>query len=102
MTTREAVSMTVRKFGAALTVVLAVAAFGVPAGADPGGGERGGGGAPAPTSATGVPVGRTYRVTLLTGDVVTVTGRAAGCAAVTVQPAARSGALTRHCGPDGH
>ncbi|GIJ62644.1 S8 family serine peptidase [Virgisporangium aurantiacum] len=94
--------MTVRKLGWVLTAVLAVATFGVPAGADPGGGDRGGRGAPAPTSPTAVPVGKTYRVTLLTGDVVTVTGRAAGCPAVTVQPAAKSGALTRHCGPDGH
>jgi subtilisin family serine protease len=94
--------MTVRKLGWVLTAVLAVATVGVPAGADPGGGEQGGRGAPAPTSPTAVPAGKTYRVTLLTGDVVTVTGRATGCAAVTVRPAAESGTLTRHCGPNGH
>jgi len=49
-----------------------------------------------------LPTGKTYTVTLLTGDVVTVTGRQSGCPAVSVRPAARSGVLTRTCGPDGH
>ena len=46
--------------------------------------------------------GRTYTVTLLTGDVVTVTGTSSGCPAVSVRPAAPSGVLNRSCGPDGH
>ncbi len=49
-----------------------------------------------------LPAGRTYTVTLLTGDVVTVTGMASGCPMVSVRPAAASGVLNRSCGPDGH
>ena len=49
-----------------------------------------------------LPAGRTYTVTLLTGDVVTVTGTSSGCPAVSVRPAAPSGVLNRNCGPDGH
>ncbi|MFG3709161.1 S8 family serine peptidase [Micromonospora sp. NPDC047670] len=49
-----------------------------------------------------LPAGRTYTVTLLTGDVVTVRGTSSGCPAVTVRPAAESGVLRRSCGPDGH
>ncbi|WP_433373673.1 S8 family serine peptidase [Actinoplanes sp. CA-142083] len=44
----------------------------------------------------------TFKVTLLTGDVVTVSGGPAGCPAVSVRPAAPSGVLHRSCGPDGH
>jgi subtilisin family serine protease len=85
-----------------------VATAGGPAGADPGGGpppDPPAAASPAATAAApsaAVPAGRTYRVTLLTGDVVTVTGRGSGCATVSVQPVAKSGVLTRHCGPDGH
>jgi hypothetical protein len=49
-----------------------------------------------------LPTGKTYTVTLLSGDVVTVTGGKSGCPAVSVQPAAKSGVLNRSCGPDGH
>lgn len=49
-----------------------------------------------------VPAGRTYTVTLVTGDVVTVRGTSSGCPTVSVRPAAESGVLTRSCGPDGH
>ena len=49
-----------------------------------------------------LPAGQTYTVTLLTGDVVTVTGGKSGCPAVSVRPATKSGVLTRTCGPDGH
>lgn len=49
-----------------------------------------------------LPAGQAYRVTLLTGDVVTVTGRASGCPAVSVRPAKPSGTHYRSCGPDGH
>ncbi|MCO8272257.1 S8 family serine peptidase [Actinoplanes sp. TRM 88003] len=43
-----------------------------------------------------------YTVTLLTGDVVTVSPDIPGCGGVRVQPAARSGAIVRRCDPDGH
>jgi subtilisin family serine protease len=49
-----------------------------------------------------LPAGKAYQVTLLTGDVVTVTGTSKGCPAVSVRPASKSGVLTRSCGPDGH
>ncbi len=49
-----------------------------------------------------LPAGQTYTVTLLTGDVVTVTGASAGCPVVSVRPASPSGVLNRSCGPDGH
>ncbi|MBE1488342.1 S8 family serine peptidase [Plantactinospora soyae] len=49
-----------------------------------------------------LPAGRTYTVTLLTGDVVTVRGASSGCPVVSVRPASPSGVLTRSCGPDGH
>ncbi len=49
-----------------------------------------------------LPAGETYTVTLLTGDVVTVTAAAEGCPAVSVRPAEPSGVLNRSCGPDGH
>ena len=49
-----------------------------------------------------LPAGETYTVTLLTGDVVTVTGAASGCPVVSVRPANPSGVLNRGCGPDGH
>ena len=49
-----------------------------------------------------LPAGKTYQVTLLTGDVVTVRGKASGCPEVSVRPASPSGVLTRSCGPDGH
>jgi subtilisin family serine protease len=100
---RRAIVMDVRRLGCVVAAVLAVVgAGGGPAAADPGGGERAGHGAPASVSPSVVPAGKTYRVTLLTGDVVTVTGRGTGCPTVSVKPAAKSGTLTRHCGPDGH
>ncbi|MCW6009786.1 S8 family serine peptidase, partial [Micromonospora sp. CPCC 205371] len=48
-----------------------------------------------------LPAGKTYTVTLLTGDVVTVHTRASGCPVVSVKPARPSGVLRRGCGPDG-
>ena len=51
---------------------------------------------------TVLPAGKTYTVTLLTGDVVTVTSGKSGCPTVDVRPAAKSGVLNRSCGPDGH
>ncbi|GAA0923608.1 hypothetical protein GCM10009558_035650 [Virgisporangium aurantiacum] len=98
--------MRVRAWGWALTAMVVVGTLGGPAGADPGRGGTGAGpvtsGAAVPAGVPAVPAGRTYRVTLLTGDVVTVTGRPSGCAAVSVQPVAASGVMTRHCDPDGH
>ncbi|MEV4631197.1 S8 family peptidase [Micromonospora sp. NPDC049523] len=49
-----------------------------------------------------LPADKTYAVTLLTGDVVTVTGRGSACPVVSVQPAKPSGVQHRSCGPDGH
>jgi subtilisin family serine protease len=46
--------------------------------------------------------GKTYTVTLLTGDVATVRTTESGCPRVTVQPAERSGVIRQSCGPDGH
>ena len=54
---------------------------------------------PAPTL---LPEGETYQVTLLTGDVVTVTGAAEGCPRVRVEPGADGGVMTSRCDPDGH
>ena len=82
----------------ALVTMLAVTGIGV-AEEDPGP-------TTAMASATATPTllaaGRTYTVTLLTGDVVTVTGASSGCPMVSVRPAAPSGVLHRSCGPDGH
>ncbi len=63
------------------------------------GGAAGSGTATAPAL---LPAGQTHTVTLLTGDVVTVTGAKTGCPIVSVRPAAPSGVLNRGCGPDGH
>ena len=72
-------------------VALVAAALGtVPASASP------------PSAPSLLPTGKTYTVTLLTGDVVTVTGKKSGCPEVSVLPAATSGVLSRSCGPDGH
>jgi len=46
--------------------------------------------------------GRSYTVTLLTGDVVSVRTGGSGCPQVTVRPATADGVLLRGCGPDGH
>jgi hypothetical protein len=46
--------------------------------------------------------GRTYQVTLLTGDVVTVQERSSGCPLVTVQRVNPTEVLRRSCGTDGH
>ncbi|HEX7744618.1 MAG TPA: S8 family serine peptidase [Micromonosporaceae bacterium] len=48
-----------------------------------------------------LPAGRTYEVTLLTGDVVTVHTRETGCPVVSVRPVNPSGLLHRSCGADG-
>ena len=74
------------------TVGLVVAGLGVP----------GAGVAGAATTPSLLAAGKAYEVTLLTGDVVTVTGTSSGCPVVSVRPAAASGVLTRGCGPDGH
>ncbi|MEJ3742639.1 S8 family serine peptidase [Actinomycetes bacterium KLBMP 9797] len=58
--------------------------------------------APPGATAAAAPAGRTYRVTLITGDVVTATTVASGCARVTVEPADPDGVYRRTCGPDGH
>jgi subtilisin family serine protease len=60
------------------------------------------GGTPPTGAATVLPDGKTYTVTLLTGDVVTVSTVASGCPRVTVKPAKPSGTQHRSCGPDGH
>ncbi|MEV4758122.1 S8 family serine peptidase [Micromonospora sp. NPDC049559] len=60
------------------------------------------GGTPSSGPATVLPAGRTYTVTLLTGDVVTVSTRTSGCPLVTVKPARPNGIQHRSCGPDGH
>ncbi|MET8912712.1 S8 family serine peptidase [Micromonospora sp. NPDC004551] len=49
-----------------------------------------------------LPAGKTYTLTLLTGDVVTVSGRGSACPSVTVRPAKPNGVQYRGCGPDGH
>ncbi|GIG02984.1 S8 family serine peptidase [Catellatospora citrea] len=49
-----------------------------------------------------LPAGRTYTVTLLTGDVVTVHTGTARCPVVSVKPAGIGGVQRRSCGPDGH
>ncbi|WP_329106970.1 S8 family serine peptidase [Micromonospora sp. NBC_01699] len=49
-----------------------------------------------------LPADRTYTVTLLTGDVVTVSGRGSACPVVSVRPAKPSGVQHRSCGADGH
>ncbi|MFG1674426.1 S8 family serine peptidase [Micromonospora sp. NPDC049282] len=54
------------------------------------------------TPASLLPAGRTYTVTLLTGDVVTVRSTSSGCPTVSVRPAEPSGVMNRSCGPDGH
>ncbi|GAA5199318.1 S8 family serine peptidase [Rugosimonospora acidiphila] len=51
---------------------------------------------------TPLPAGKTYTVTLLTGDVVTVRTAASGCPQVTVAPAEPGRVVSRSCGPDGH
>jgi subtilisin family serine protease len=59
-------------------------------------------GAAAAVAPSLLPDGKTYTVTLLTGDVATVRGTSSGCPVVSVRPANPSGVLTRSCGPDGH
>ncbi|WP_234361477.1 S8 family serine peptidase [Plantactinospora sp. BB1] len=84
-----------------VAVLLAASGLALPGTADAGqGGTR-----DAATLATPAPLlaaGRTYTVTLLTGDVVTVRGTSSGCPTVSVRPAEPSGVLSRSCGPDGH
>lgn len=45
---------------------------------------------------------RTYTVTLLTGDVVTVHTRGSGCPGVSVRPVQPNSTVSTTCGPDGH
>ncbi|WP_432838644.1 S8 family serine peptidase [Dactylosporangium sp. CA-092794] len=49
-----------------------------------------------------LPVGRSYVVTLLTGDVVTLTGTTGRCPQVSVHPARPGRVVSKSCGPDGH
>ena len=49
-----------------------------------------------------LPAGRTYTVTLVTGDVVTVHTRSTGCPLVSVKPAGGGGAQIRRCDSNGH
>jgi subtilisin family serine protease len=72
-------------------------------------GACGAGQEPAPPAAapdtvqnTVLPADRTYTVTLLTGDVVTVNTRKSGCPGVRVEPAEPNGGYRTSCGPDGH
>jgi subtilisin family serine protease len=52
---------------------------------------------------TGAPSsGKTYTVTLLTGDVATVRPTESGCPRVTVRPADPNEVIQQSCGPDGH
>ncbi|MFK3982315.1 S8 family peptidase [Micromonospora sp. NPDC050397] len=48
------------------------------------------------------PTGKTYTVTLLTGDVVTVETTGTGCPRVRVEPIDRNGVFQQSCGVDGH
>ncbi|MFC7549746.1 S8 family serine peptidase [Plantactinospora sp. GCM10030261] len=73
-----------------------VAAGGVAANA---GADTGPAGGPRPSV---LPAGKTYTVTLLTGDVVTVHSRGSGCPTVSVESARPDSMQRRSCGPDGH
>ncbi|MET7817610.1 S8 family peptidase [Micromonospora zamorensis] len=53
------------------------------------------------TSRTSVD-GKTYTVTLLTGDVVTVRSTGSACPQATVRPADENAVIQQTCGPDGH
>src|SRR6266508_3742042 len=53
-------------------------------------------------AAATIPARTTYTVTLVTGDVVTVTANGPGCPLVSVRPASRGRTLWRECGRDGH
>jgi subtilisin family serine protease len=55
-----------------------------------------------PAVSTVLPADRTYTVTLLTGDVVTVHTRQSGCPTVTVRLAVPNNGYRTNCGPDGH
>jgi subtilisin family serine protease len=92
--------MTLRRFGVAITVVAVIAGTSGPTRAEPPGSAAVG--ATAPAAPGLIADGRNYRVTLLTGDVVSVTGRKDGCPSVSVTPATPSGVMKRSCGPDGH
>ncbi|MER7890021.1 S8 family peptidase [Micromonospora sp. NPDC094482] len=57
----------------------------------------------APAGATDArAAGKTYTVTLLTGDVVTVRSNGPGCPQATVRPAEPNAVIRQTCGPDGH
>jgi subtilisin family serine protease len=57
---------------------------------------------PAAAAPTVLPANRTYTVTLVTGDVVTVHSRQSGCPSVSVRLAEPGGGYRTSCGPDGH
>ncbi|MEO3743719.1 S8 family serine peptidase [Plantactinospora sp. B5E13] len=79
----------------AVTATTLTAVPGGPAMAEPGTAPNGSRSA-APDS------GRTYTVTLLTGDVVTVRTTGSGCPQATVQPVDTGTVIRQNCGPDGH
>ncbi|MEV4630855.1 S8 family serine peptidase [Micromonospora sp. NPDC049523] len=59
-------------------------------------------GSPGVASESAAPTGKTYTVTLLTGDVVTVETTSSGCPRVRVDPVDPNGVVQQSCGPDGH
>jgi subtilisin family serine protease len=84
--------------GAAVAaMVAAVGAYGI--------GQAGQSTVPAvdtPAAPSVLPADRTYTVTLLTGDVVTVHTKQSGCPTVTVRLAVPNSGYRTNCGPDGH
>ncbi|MEH1168288.1 S8 family peptidase [Micromonospora sp. CPCC 205539] len=83
--------------------LLAVAVTATALSAAPGGPATAGPGGAAPAGSSDAPVGgRTYTVTLLTGDVVTVRSTGSGCPRATIQPADPTAVIRQTCGPDGH
>src|SRR5687768_16623846 len=90
-------SRTVLAFGLTVAVAAAVLSIaGLGAAQDLPAGQRVG------ASPSVLPTGKTYTVTLLTGDVVTVHTRQSGCPVVIVRAAVPAGVQRRTCGPDGH
>ncbi|GIH19796.1 S8 family serine peptidase [Rugosimonospora africana] len=81
--------------GVAAAATLLMAVPGTPATAS---GPRG----TATTGAGSAGGGKTYNVTLLTGDVVTVQTTGTGCPRVRVKPADPTAVVQQSCGPDGH
>lgn len=81
---------------AGVLAVLAMAGVTGPAQAGPAPGQA----APGPIDT--VLANRTHTVTLLTGDVVTVTATTGRCPQISVRPARPGRVLSKSCGPDGH